>query len=169
MYLKTIEVRYPHRIPFLNLTEAATLSEKKMTILVAVPRKGGAARDPFLYNPLPRGRGGGGTRFFFAGGGGGERGIRLSWGPSANLGVSGTDRGAVYVFTRRGLTWSLFQKIIASDGANGDEFGSSVAIGGNIIVVGANHDDTGAPRSWFGICFCKERFDLDPTAEVNSE
>ena len=33
------------------------------------------------------------------------------------------------------------QKITASDGAAGDNFGYSVAISDNIVVVGANFDD----------------------------
>lgn len=55
----------------------------------------------------------------------------------------GMPRGAVYIFTRRGLVWTLHQKITASDAANNDDFGGSVDIEGDVIVVGANGDDTG--------------------------
>ncbi|MBS1791778.1 MAG: putative Ig domain-containing protein [Acidobacteria bacterium] len=53
-------------------------------------------------------------------------------------------QGSVYVFVRNGTTWSLQQKLTASDGAANDFFGWSVAIGTNTIVVGAEGDDIGA-------------------------
>ena len=53
----------------------------------------------------------------------------------------GTDRGAVYVFTVSGTTWSEQQKLTASDTADEDYFGKSVAISGDTIVVGAEEED----------------------------
>jgi len=52
-----------------------------------------------------------------------------------------TDQGAAYVFVRSGTTWSQQQKLFAIDGAGGDLFGGSVAIGGDTVVVGAPLDD----------------------------
>ncbi len=49
-------------------------------------------------------------------------------------------QGAAYVFTRSGTTWTQQQKLTASDGASGDQFGSEVAISGDTVVVGANRD-----------------------------
>jgi FG-GAP repeat protein/collagen triple helix repeat protein len=51
------------------------------------------------------------------------------------------DQGSAYVFTRNGGVWSPQAKLVASDGAAGDEFGSSVAISGDTVVVGAPLDD----------------------------
>ncbi|MEO5720964.1 MAG: FG-GAP repeat protein [Chthoniobacterales bacterium] len=48
-----------------------------------------------------------------------------------------TRQGAAYVFVRNGTTWSEQQKLLASDGAMNGLFGSSVAIDGNTLVVGA--------------------------------
>jgi hypothetical protein len=45
--------------------------------------------------------------------------------------------GAAYVYIRSGTIWTQQQKITASDGANGDEFGMAVSISGDTIVVGA--------------------------------
>jgi hypothetical protein len=45
--------------------------------------------------------------------------------------------GAVYIFTRSGTIWSQQQKLMASDGVQGDEFGASVAIDGSTLFVGA--------------------------------
>jgi hypothetical protein len=45
--------------------------------------------------------------------------------------------GAVYVFVRNGSTWTQLQELTPSDGALNNEFGSSVAISGRTIAVGA--------------------------------
>ncbi len=55
---------------------------------------------------------------------------------------NGEDSGSAYVFTRSGTTWSQQAKLLADDGAAGDDFGYSVAISGNTALVGTNsHDD----------------------------
>ena len=55
--------------------------------------------------------------------------------------AAGTDAGSAYVFVRSGISWSQQAKLTASDAAAGDDFGESVAISGNTIVVGADLDD----------------------------
>jgi len=57
-----------------------------------------------------------------------------------------SNQGSVYVFLRSGTSWSLQQKLIASDGVAGDGFGSAVALGGDTLVVGVWSDDIGANR-----------------------
>lgn len=55
--------------------------------------------------------------------------------------------GAVYVFTRLSDTWSLEARIV-SPSPDDEQFGDSVAVSGNTIVVGAPlNDQTGAVRS----------------------
>ena len=54
------------------------------------------------------------------------------------------NQGSAYVFTRTGSTWILQAKLTASDGAPGDIFGASVAVGGDTAVVGAPRHDVGA-------------------------
>ena len=54
------------------------------------------------------------------------------------------DEGSAYVFARSGGVWSQQQKLEASDAAAGDQFGRSVAISGETIVVGARRDDGAA-------------------------
>jgi hypothetical protein len=56
-------------------------------------------------------------------------------------GAGGIDQGSAYVFARSGGVWSQQQKLEASDAAAVDRFGSSVAISGETIVVGATLDD----------------------------
>lgn len=58
--------------------------------------------------------------------------------------VGGVDSGSAYVFTRSGTTWSLQAKLTASDGAAGDQFGYSVAISGDTVVITAYADDDDA-------------------------
>ena len=51
--------------------------------------------------------------------------------------------GAAYVFKRNaggGDAWGQVSKLTASDGAAGDNFGWSVSIDGNTLVVGAPFD-----------------------------
>jgi hypothetical protein len=53
-----------------------------------------------------------------------------------------TNQGSAYVFTRSGgTTWSQQAKLVAADGAPSDQFGISVAIYLDTVVVGANFDD----------------------------
>ena len=56
--------------------------------------------------------------------------------------------GAVYVFTRSGATWSQQQKITRAGGAVNDYFGSSVAISGNTVVVGAHGVNSSAGAAY---------------------
>lgn len=51
--------------------------------------------------------------------------------------------GAVYVFTRSGSTWSQQQKVVPSNPASGDNFGSSVSLSGSgdLLIVGAPFKD----------------------------
>lgn len=49
--------------------------------------------------------------------------------------------GSAYVFVRNGTTWTQQQKLTASDGTANDEFGNSVAIIGETVIVGAHLTD----------------------------
>ena len=63
-----------------------------------------------------------------------------------------SEKGAVYVYTKPDTGWANdanedpteeTAKLVASDGAADDEFGISVGVDGNTIVVGAGKDDHG--------------------------
>jgi hypothetical protein len=69
-------------------------------------------------------------------------GQRFGWkvaisGGTAVIGAPYDDsnRGAAYVFTRTGATWTQ-QKLTASDGAGFEYFGFSVAVAGDTLVIG---------------------------------
>jgi hypothetical protein len=58
--------------------------------------------------------------------------------------TSAGQSGAAYVFTRSGSAWSQQAYLKASNTEAGDQFGYSVAISGDTIVVGANIEDSSA-------------------------
>jgi len=58
--------------------------------------------------------------------------------------VNAGNSGAAYVFARSGTTWSQQAYLKASNTGHGDEFGYSVAVSGDTIVVGATTEDSDA-------------------------
>ncbi|MEW6741214.1 MAG: FG-GAP repeat protein [Planctomycetota bacterium] len=73
----------------------------------------------------------------------------LSVGLSGSLAVVGSflyefwveDRGAAYAFRYNGTDWLEELKLLASDGDTGDLFGTSVAVSGETVMIGAFTDD----------------------------
>ncbi len=66
--------------------------------------------------------------------------------------------GAAYVFTKPGNAWATGTetvKLTASDGTRGDEFGISVAVSGNTVVIGAHLDDDNWDKSGSAYFFTK--------------
>lgn len=55
---------------------------------------------------------------------------------------SGNDAGAAYVFTRSGTTWTQQAYLKASNPGGNDYFGTSVAVSGDTVVVGAYGEDS---------------------------
>jgi hypothetical protein len=58
--------------------------------------------------------------------------------------VANTDQGSSSIYQYNGTNWVLMQKITDVIGAAGDQFGISVSISGNYVIVGASQDDVGA-------------------------
>lgn len=56
---------------------------------------------------------------------------------------NGTNSGAVYVYTRSGEIWTEEAFVEAVNVDAGDEFGYSVAVDGDTLVVGAPYEDSG--------------------------
>jgi len=54
------------------------------------------------------------------------------------------NQGAVYVFVRSGSTWTQQTKLTVFGGSAGDQFGFSVAISGNSLLIGSPYDDVGS-------------------------
>lgn len=64
-----------------------------------------------------------------------------------SAGTAGNRTGAVYVFVKQGGNWVFEDKLVASDGADGDHFGSTLDLHGDRIVVGALLHDALAPEA----------------------
>jgi hypothetical protein len=60
------------------------------------------------------------------------------------------NNGAAYVFTRSGVTWTQKQKILASDLASNDFFGTSVTMsaGASVVVIGADGETSQAGAAY---------------------
>jgi nucleoside-specific outer membrane channel protein Tsx len=61
-----------------------------------------------------------------------------------HAGGSNEAQGAAYVFVESGGTWNQQAELTASDGAQSDTFGYSVAVDGNTAVVGAPNKTAGS-------------------------
>ena len=55
--------------------------------------------------------------------------------------------GAAYVYRFDGLDWIEETKLCAADPEMGDGFGRSISITGNLVVIGAYHDDDACPET----------------------
>lgn len=66
-------------------------------------------------------------------------------------------RGAVYIFKETGKGWIQAQKLTANDGAPSDFFGSSIALDGDRLVIGAYGDQDAGPNT--GSAYVFERPD----------
>jgi len=60
----------------------------------------------------------------------------------------GADTGAIYLFRRAGNRWTEVEKVTASDGMAGDEFGYSLSAFGNRMVTGAHTADATAGAAY---------------------
>jgi hypothetical protein len=91
-------------------------------------------------------------------------------GDTAVIGASrdddnGEGSGSVYVFTGAGGVWTEQAKLLPSDGALWDEFGSAVALDGDSAVIGAPWDDDTGEDS--GSAYVFRLYDDDvPAASV---
>jgi MYXO-CTERM domain-containing protein len=78
-----------------------------------------------------------------------------------DIAATNENQGAVYVFVLRGSTWVEVQKLLASDPGLQDNFGASIAMLGDRLLVGAlGHDDYhGAAYiyTWNGSSYTDER------------
>jgi hypothetical protein len=64
-------------------------------------------------------------------------GATIVVGASRHSGAPTSDQGCAYVFERFGGVWTQTQKLVASDPADQNFFGTSVAVHGDTILVGA--------------------------------
>jgi hypothetical protein len=82
----------------------------------------------------------------------------------ARTNPQGARTGSVFVFRRHGTAWIQEAQLRAEDAALGDQFGLSVAVSGNVVVVGARlHDELGINA---GCAYVFRRLGLQWTQEA---
>ena len=74
---------------------------------------------------------------------------------------NGDCAGAAYVYQRNETTWSLQDKLVADDGAMSDNFGMSVSLHGDRVVVGTPADDDGGATSGSAYLFVRDGADWE--------
>ena len=82
---------------------------------------------------------------------------------------NGTNSGSAYLFRRDegGVdNWGQVTKLLASDGATGDVFGTSVAVSGATVLVGARLDDDNGSRSGSAYVFRRDEGGADNWGQV---
>jgi hypothetical protein len=79
---------------------------------------------------------------------------------------AGTYSGAAYIFERTGTTWTQRAKLVPADTRAGDEFGTTVAIDGNTVVIGANNHDDGASNAGAAFVFVRNGNNWTQQAEL---
>lgn len=85
-------------------------------------------------------------------------------GTTAVVGTSGgSDAGRAYVFTKTPSGWEQVAELKGSDTTSGDRFGSSVAISGTTVLVGAYDQAKNAGRAYV---FTKTASGFEQTAEL---
>jgi len=81
----------------------------------------------------------------------------------------GTSSGSAYIFYQdHGGTdnWGQVKKLTASDAAAGDHFGRSIAISGDIVIVGAHRNDINGTNSGSAYIFSRDHGGADNWGQV---
>jgi FG-GAP repeat/HYR domain len=89
--------------------------------------------------------------------------------PEQEEGPGDNDSGAAYVFERNqdgANQWGQVRKLLSSDNAIGDAFGSSVAISGDTIIVGAREEDDPGFDSGAAYIFGRNQGGADNWGEI---
>lgn len=81
---------------------------------------------------------------------------------------NGYESGAAYVFTRSDAGWSQEAKLTANDAEAGDQFGGSIALFGETILVGARRDDDNGDESGAAYLFTRSGSDWIQQAKLTA-
>ena len=77
-------------------------------------------------------------------------------------------RGAAYIFTRSGTSWSQQAKIVASDGSAGYNFGNTVSISSDSVIVGSIQDYDGGANAGSAFVFTRSGTTWSQQAKIQS-
>jgi hypothetical protein len=78
----------------------------------------------------------------------------------------GTDAGTSFIYQNVNGTWTMQQKLTASNGAAGDDFGYSVGIYENMAIVGAYHSNKGYSDTGSAYLFTRDGSTWTQTTEL---
>jgi len=117
------------------------------------------AQEP---NKLLPSDGAGGDRFGWSVSVSGDVAVVGAYGDDDN----GTDTGSAYVFRWNGTSWVQEAKLLASDGAEFDDFGRSVSVSGDVAVVGAPYADENGSDSGSAYIFARNQGGPDNWGQV---
>ena len=81
---------------------------------------------------------------------------------------NGDGSSAAYVFTRSEAGWIQQNKLTAEDGAAGDQFGGSVALSGDMALIGARRDDDNGDDSGAAYVFTRSGSDWSQQAKLTA-
>ena len=81
----------------------------------------------------------------------------------------GNSSGSAYVFARIGGVWTQQAKLTSSDAAELDQFGWSVSISSDTIVVGSRLDDDDASNAGSAYVFVHDRQYMEPTSQADRQ
>jgi hypothetical protein len=77
--------------------------------------------------------------------------------------------GAAYVVVRSGATWVLQQRLQADDATSSAQFGSSVAISGETLIVGSTVGTHRRRCDWRGLRLRQKRHDVGAAGEADAD
>jgi hypothetical protein len=106
------------------------------------------------------------TKLFASDGAGGERfgygvaverDVTVAGAPRAD--DNGASSGSAYVFVYNGAQWVAHSKLLPSDGAPDDQFGGSVAIDSDVVIIGAPCDQDHGQNTGSAYVFSASEFE----------
>ena len=80
----------------------------------------------------------------------------------------GVESGSAYVYVRSGTTWTLEEKLTASDAAAIDQFGYSVSLDNDTIIIGARGNTDAGPDSGSAYIFVRSGTNWTEQAKLTS-
>ena len=75
---------------------------------------------------------------------------------------SDSDKGAVYLYEGSGLSWDLVSKVVHPNVSDDDDFGFSVALDGDHVVIGAQKSDLYGPDNGAAFTYSFDGLDWNP-------
>ena len=82
---------------------------------------------------------------------------------------NGINAGAAYIYKRDNTGWVFQQKVVASDGAEEDNFGYSVGVSDKYIIIGSPWDDDAGEKSGSAYIFKRDGDTWVETAKLTAD